>query len=273
MAFYDLFDDVVCISLRNRADRRSHALAQAGRLGIPLRFHIVDGHPRGSVVGIYTSHMELIRDAYHRGRQRILIFEDDFVTTPAYSKDILKGLADFVTSPTAWDRLQLGYVPADLTRMLDYIFLSPRVHPWVVRFSGLTTHAYCLSRSGMSKILKEAHSGVEHVDWFFMRVLKDTSYCAVPMLFDQKWKTMGSDNEVTQLEKYIPDARGFAERTRIFYRLSQLPDSRTTIILSLLLILILAVLPLRKGTGSSRAERGVLCDLSTGCSPWRSSSS
>lgn len=242
--FYDLFDDVVCISLRRRPDRRSSAQAEARRLGIPLRFHLVDDHPQGPVVGIYTSHMELIRHAYQRGLQRILIFEDDFVPTPAYSDNILDGLADFVASSSAWDRLQLGYVPSDIANILDYVLLSPRVHPWVVRFSGLTTHAYCLSRSGMSKILNGT-GVVEHVDWFFRRILRDTSFCVVPMMFDQKWKTMGSDNEETPLEKVVFNARGIAENTKIFYLLSQVRDSRRTIML--FSFLLLAVLLLRRG--------------------------
>jgi hypothetical protein len=38
--FYKVFDDIVCISLKERVDRRESAIMEGKHMGIPFRFYL-----------------------------------------------------------------------------------------------------------------------------------------------------------------------------------------------------------------------------------------
>lgn len=97
------FGSIVCISLRD--------------IDCPFRFHLVERDRRGGRVGCFTSHIEVIREAYDRGQKSVMIFEDDVVATPAYNSKIIREICRYLE----WELVQFGYGPECPFSILRFI--------------------------------------------------------------------------------------------------------------------------------------------------------
>jgi hypothetical protein len=106
---WGFFDQVYCISLAERTDRRQTARREFERVGLlhRVQFVIVDCHPINSEQGIFESHMNCIRAGLAAGAQRILIFEDDVVFR-GFSPTILDRAINFMSSNDDWDVFFFG---------------------------------------------------------------------------------------------------------------------------------------------------------------------
>lgn len=70
MAVFDFFDDIVCITLQDRPDRKKHAQEVFEKLHIPVRFYSAKRHPNGGVYGCFASHIDVVRECYAKGGAR-----------------------------------------------------------------------------------------------------------------------------------------------------------------------------------------------------------
>lgn len=242
-------DDIVCISLKNSIERQEHSIAEARRMGIPFRFHLVEKHPEGGMVGCFMSHLEVIRDAYSRGIEKLMVLEDDFCATESYDETALTNALTFLQSTPDWERLQLGYVPLhneyDVFGIIQFM-MAPQVHPSIIRFSGLAAHAYCLSRKGMQRLLEGtdrylSHHVPVHIDKLFNAILipHGQSYCTAPFIIDQRWCFPTSNIPQSQLEYLFRQFQCKCEEYKIFYRLSLLHPYRIHIACIFILFVVL----------------------------------
>jgi GR25 family glycosyltransferase involved in LPS biosynthesis len=202
---YDFFEDIVCITLDKSQDRQQHASYYFNKLGIPARFHVATKHKKGGIYGCFESHINVIKDAYRKGLNNLLVFEDDFLPTAAYSPDKMQRLITFMQNNNDWDIVYLGYncIKCDIgyfSSILDATYCNADI----VKYNPYCAHALCYSRKCMKTILEEyeEYIGIVHYDMFLSSFLELNNYCAVPMLFDQNFY-FEYNNEAQDPGEYI----------------------------------------------------------------------
>lgn len=106
---WSFFDRIYCISVKNRTDRRSLALAQFTAVGLAgaVEFVLVDKDPRDSERGIYESHMLCMKMGLIAGARRMLIFEDD-VVFHRFSSTLVEDMISFMEANGDWQVFFLG---------------------------------------------------------------------------------------------------------------------------------------------------------------------
>jgi glycosyl transferase family 25 len=241
---YKFFDDIVCINLDFRKDRKLISQNIFKNLHINSRFHTVQKHPKGGMYGCFESHIQVIQDAYNKGLGNVLIFEDDIKLTPSYTSNQVDICIDFIKNNKDWDIFYLGYIPCNTNRgSINDLLKAEFVNEHIIKYRPFATHSYCLSRRGMHKILNnyKGHIGHIHLDQFYVN-LKLDSFCTVPMLFDQHL-CLESDNE--PFDSFEAFARRFqcqADIYNLLYRPTllkyKLYKYRTSYILSMITALI-----------------------------------
>ncbi|MDJ0783165.1 MAG: glycosyltransferase [Desulfosarcinaceae bacterium] len=105
---WELFDQIYCISVKERRDRRASARQQFERAGLAdrVRYRLVEKDPVDSERGIYESHRACLAEGLAAGAETILIFEDDVLLAPVDTR-----LAVRLTGALAiegWEMLCLG---------------------------------------------------------------------------------------------------------------------------------------------------------------------
>jgi GR25 family glycosyltransferase involved in LPS biosynthesis len=134
---WSFVDRIYCISLKDRADRRSTALAQFAAVGLAgaVEFVVVDKHPSDSEQGIYESHLSCMKRGLAAAARRILIFEDDVVFR-RFSAPRIKDINTFMRDNGDWQAFFLGCLVNSSRRTdfssvvrIDYRSLS---HAYVV---------------------------------------------------------------------------------------------------------------------------------------------
>jgi len=154
---FNYFDAIYCINLYSRPDRYNHALSLFNSLDIPVIFYQTHKHPTDGVQGCFESHIGVVTDAYNKGYNNALIFEDDIITTlskdQVYNK-VGQCISFMQTNP--YDIFFLGalhdIVHTSLTRVEGY--------PDIYHTSGICAHSYVLSRTGMTKYANTKYTGV-----------------------------------------------------------------------------------------------------------------
>ena len=244
---YEIFDEIICITLEGNTDRQQSAIEVFKKLNIPVKFFVAKRNPRGGRVGCFESHIQVIQDCYNNDKKQVLIFEDDLTPTIAYNETLVNKATEFMKNNNTWEMFQFGYMFRfdQFANLFKFLF-SKCVEPNIYNFIGLTAHAYCLSRLGMEKILKQAYKVLERntvdipqVDVFYTNILShENCYCIAPMIFDQKW-CMPSDNEPFDLtEKLLRKGQCLTETINILYVLSLILLYRIYIFIILIIIAI-----------------------------------
>lgn len=203
----------------------------------------VDRHPKGGKKGCFDSHVRVWEYALSRGMEKILVFEDDTVVTPAYSVDVVQECVDlmyfsFVTSTTLWNDM-----PINFWSMLT----APRISRKIIQHIGFLTNAYCISKDGMEFILNTAKyellkdsSTIDQVDEFMVKKFPSKYvFSNIPTLFDQNW-CFDTDNDFGSAFIYL---RHFANCLFKFtYNLSVLAFYRDRIVLLILFFVIVCII-------------------------------
>lgn len=196
---YNFFDRIVCINLIHRTDKKQRATKIFNKLHIPITFFSAQQQPQGGRYGCFHSHISVIKKAYDDRVQNLLIFEDDVVPSPSYCDvGIHKAISFLKINSSRIDMLQLGYFPFqdDSGSLLPFVNATfTDNNREFIKITAAGTHAYCLTRSGMHKILNSnwtKYIDDLHFDIFIVGLHLD-GYCVVPTLFDQN-SCLGTDN-------------------------------------------------------------------------------
>lgn len=216
---YNFFDSIVCITLQSRVDRQQAASKMFQEVGIPVQFYKASLSPKGGRFGCFESHVTVIQQAYEKGYNHILIFEDDAIPTKAYSNELLRDAVAFMKSRRDWDVFYLGYIA--LTYDMSLLTCS-KVTPHIAQFNPYATHAYCLSRTGMLRVLSTYQDYINnmHIDIYYANVFGRRSYCIVPMLFSQDFEMQGNVEACNTLEAVLRRAMDVHNKMRPLEHLS-----------------------------------------------------
>ena len=240
---FDFFDDIICINLIHRRDRRDHVQSLLRDvLGIPFRFYTVEKHPRGGMWGCFESHINIIQNAFDSGHERILIFEDDIIPTEQYSLENIEKGIDFMKHVDDWDLFYYGYFVVG--EQFTTLFQSASTYNNnIIKYKPFATHSYCVNRHAMQMILAnhKAAIGKMQIDQYYS-LLPLHSYCIVPMLFEQKL-CMPNDNQAgTTLEQIARNHFCLLEDHKVNYRVSYIVYVVEKYIYLTILVLILLTL-------------------------------
>jgi glycosyl transferase, family 25 len=106
---WNYFDKLYCISIEERADRRTEAEVQFEKVGLAekVEFVIVQKHPHDCEEGIYDSHIACLKKGLQAGAGNIVIFEDD-ILFDRFSPNGLKNCIDFLSGIDHWNALFFG---------------------------------------------------------------------------------------------------------------------------------------------------------------------
>lgn len=149
---WSLFDEIVCINLKERDDRYQHAKELFDSLGMPVKFHRVDRHPNGGVQGCYESHIQVITSAYERGLDNLLVFEDDVAIGKGLTeRKIMEALS--IAKTGAVNAVYLGWHPQVLSSRTQHAMGSV----YAIRAYG--THAYIVTRKMMEVLANRPYDG------------------------------------------------------------------------------------------------------------------
>lgn len=138
-------NEVVCINLRKRKERRTHVKRQARKKNFPVRFFQAVEDDRHPNLGKFRSHLKCIEQARKNRHKSILVLEDDV--------KVLTSRLAIPQPPVEWDMLYLGGNIQSVLRDEDTD--SSRV--WK-RACVLLTHCYIIKQSAYDFILEEGHN-------------------------------------------------------------------------------------------------------------------
>ena len=224
---YSFFDEIVCINLANRTDRRSYAQNVFQKLDIPAKFMLVEKHSKGGMYGCFQSHIQAIRKAYDSGKEKLLVFEDDLLPTDSYSIDHVMHAVEFLQTARDWDIFYFGYFVFNYNLNPKKCYLNAEVvYPHIVKYNPFATHAYCVNRRGMQVILETYlhYIGRVHYDIFLAQHSGLRSYCYTPMLFDQRL-CFESDIEARNVDEHAArNMQCLADKTKVLWRVSVVKD-------------------------------------------------
>lgn len=167
---------IYCINLKSRKDRLKEASKVFKKLNLNVNFHIVDKHPNGGSQGCFESHIQCITDAYNKGSEQCVIFEDDVTPTNNINKDTIKKCVRFIKKNKTWNIFYLGVLP-DIRRKPTKI-----IEDGIYKLQGICTHAYIIHRRLMEKMVNMKYIGIT-IDYLYMQL--DECYAIYPTLFYQ----------------------------------------------------------------------------------------
>jgi GR25 family glycosyltransferase involved in LPS biosynthesis len=220
---YDYFEDIVCINLDISVDRRKHATEYFEKLDIPARFFITSKHKNGGMYGCFDSHVQILMDAYKRGLNNVLIFEDDFLPTASYSDENLKKAIDFMQMHEDWDIMHLGYLfIKDTKDGLSTIFDAHHHTPDIVQYNPFCTQALCYNKRAIKTIVETYHEyiGIVHFDMYISTFAGFKNYCIVPMLFDQNFYFQHNNESMDGMEYFLRLMFPLIATSQLNYRMS-----------------------------------------------------
>ena len=198
---YNYFDKIYCINLEYRKDRYISANNTFNKLNIKnVEFVIVNKSPKGGRYGCFESHINVIKNAYNSEYNNILIFEDDIRPSIFYNLKLLNDSINFMKN-NEWDIFYLGYFSIDDENIIFKFKNNNNKN--IVEYNPCSTHAYCLNKQSMLKILNNYHNYINniHYDKFLSnKIFKN--YIIIPMIFEQYYCSP-IDNSIENIYELI----------------------------------------------------------------------
>lgn len=216
----EILDSIVCINLKERADKYQYVKKTFEKLNIKASFYFAEKHNTSGRIGCFESHINVIKKCYENNNNYILIFEDDIVETPSYKEKYINEIMNFLQDNKECYFVQLGYtiLPHELISFLS----SKNYTKNIIKYNGNSTHAYILSRKGMEIILQNWQEYVYKkemdLDIYYKEIFKNNGASIIPILFDQNF-CIYSDNEkaTTNYYKFLREFSCVQYKLSFFY--------------------------------------------------------
>lgn len=161
-------DAVLCISTKDREDRRSHLEEQFKDSGLDIEYVIVDRDHEDGQRGCFNSHQLCASIAIERNCKNVLILEDD-ITLEYFSLNKISTINKFLND----NKPEIFYLGATLGK----IWLT-----WVVGIARIRSQgafAYILPRESCEKVLGLKYEG-KGIDNYYSKIFK--GYSVFPLM-------------------------------------------------------------------------------------------
>ena len=207
---WEYFDQIYCISVDEREDRRADAKNEFGKVGLldKVKFVIAKKHPRNPEQGIFESHMSCIRKGIEANASNIVIFEDD-VQFERFSHANLSRCVDFLLENPDWNALFFGCLVAGSKKTENECVIK-------VKYRSLA-HAYVLNRRFAEILAKKPWQDIAFDS--MLSSFKEGFYAVYPSFAFQS--NSRTDNESVQLDKFrrlCGGLRRIQKRNEAYYR-------------------------------------------------------
>lgn len=141
----------------------------------------------------FYNHIQVLKDAYAKQNENILIFEENADYTDSYNLENMENAIEFMKNNNRWDILYLGYNCFSYQSkynydMFDSIFNSYKIRKNIIQCNMTASYAICYNKRSMKKILDtyEDYIGIINYDKYLAEYIGLNNYCYVPMLFKLK---------------------------------------------------------------------------------------
>ncbi len=161
-------DAVLCISLKEREERRASVLKELEKLNLKVEFLIVDKDSEDPQRGCFNSHKKCSQLALKRGYKRVLVLEDDVVFEQFSSKKI--GMINRFLNKRNPEVFYLGIILGKIWLTWDF---------GIARARGQGAHAVILNEQACKKVSLLQYDG-RGVDSVFTKLFK--IYTCFPMI-------------------------------------------------------------------------------------------
>lgn len=188
---WNYFDCIRCINLSYRKDRYESSKKIFDKYDIPVEYFITEKDKEGGEAGCFRSHIQIIKEAYEKGCNNVLIFEDDIEVSPYLNEQNLKQCIDFMKN-NDWDLFFLGMSPSLFNTF-------KKVEPNIYKGHYVLTHAYTINRKFMKKLINMDYIDIP-IDITYM--YNKNSYAFYPNLFNQSLFTSDLKN-INQTQYYV----------------------------------------------------------------------
>jgi hypothetical protein len=185
-----------CINLITRKDRYKESLAVFNEFQIPVTYFLTTKHPNGGGQGCFESHIQIIREAYFAGAERVLIFEDDIIASKSLTPARLEKAINFMKTANNWEIFYLGVLP----RILD-TYSARTKQSGIYQLRGICTHGYVINRSAMEKLIHLKYEGIT-IDYYYINCFSKT-YAIYPTLFYQGLSDSDITTSTQSYKKYL----------------------------------------------------------------------
>ncbi len=188
---WEYFDQIYCISVDEREDRRADAKNEFGKVGLldKVKFVIAKKHPRNPEQGIFESHMSCIRKGIEANASNIVIFEDD-IRFERFSPTNLKRCIEFLSADSNWNALFFGCLVAGSKKTENECVIK-------VKYRSLA-HAYVLNRRFAEVLAKKPWQEIAFDN--MLSSFKEGFYAIYPSFAFQSNSPTG--NKSLQLDRF-----------------------------------------------------------------------
>ena len=188
---WEYFDQIYCISVDEREDRRADAKIEFGKVGLldKVKFVIAKKHPCNPEQGIFESHRSCIRKGIEANASNIVIFEDD-IRFERFSPANLKRCIEFLSADSNWNALFFGCLVAGSKKTENECVIK-------VKYRSLA-HAYVLNRRFAEILAKKPWQDIAFDS--MLSSFKEGFYAVYPSFAFQS--NSRTDNESVQLDKF-----------------------------------------------------------------------
>ena len=172
------FDNIYCINIPRRTDRREYCEQLFWKYDIDVTFFDAIEHEQGHL-GLIYSMKTIFKESLEKGYERILIFEDDvqFLEQPESFDYYMNKCAEQLKT-IYWDLFYLGCQQSQK-------FINKRTDNLLTTLHSYSTHAVAYGKFAMDYIIDQHID--EPIDNWLVREFqpKGTSFCAYPLLASQ----------------------------------------------------------------------------------------
>ena len=166
-----------CINLYERDDRMQEAKKVFEKYDLPVKFYRVYKDTESGKRGCFTSHVNIIKEAYDKQLDNILIFEDDIVcnlTKEEFDKKMVD-VYDFIDK-NDYDIFFLGSIPDIFNKTVTKISKN------IYQVNSYCTHAYILSKTGIEKYKDLVYADIS-IDFIYLD--SNNAFAMYPSIFYQ----------------------------------------------------------------------------------------
>lgn len=199
-------DGVLCISLKDRHDRRELLLNEFKDSGLAIEFVIVEHDKENPERGCFYSHIRCAEIALSRGLRSVLILEDDATLRNFQLKQITR-INQFISEKNP----ELFYLGATLGK----VWLT--WHLGVARFRAKGAFAYILSENGCRKILEYSPFSGRAIDKIHSKEFK--AFGSFPMICEHQPESLAKSNifHFRSQDGTAPDAEFWRKNRKLQY--------------------------------------------------------
>ena len=238
-SFWNQFNAIYCINLKERTDRKEASLQVFNKLGLSVTYHEATRDPLGGERGCFMEHRACLKKAYDAGYNNVLIFEDDIMApTTILTQDAMDEVTRFLSTNNEWELFFLGACPNIFFHSTSQITGFKNIK----RVSSLCAHAYIASRAWMLKMQALSYEVLSiPIDNLYM--MNKKAFAIFPTWF---YQSTSPSNIGDRTQATLIIAKAIAKGKNMYAQYVNFPIVYLVVVMFLLLLFVILFLVSRR---------------------------